>query len=215
MGIRDKLHAENIHKAFTWIIRLSLVVAFVLAIYQSRYTVVMVTALTFILTFIPEFIEHKYQVKLPIEFEMFVVLFIFASLYLGEVHRYYDQFWWWDSALHIGSGVALGFVGFAIMLILDKAGKIQTSPFILSLFAFCFAMAAGAVWEIFEFAMDMIFGLNMQKGLVDTMADLIADAAGAIVASTAGYFYIKYDKTMILSQGLEKFVKKNPQVFDK
>ena len=215
LSIRDTLTADNIHKAFTWIIRASLLLAFIGALWQGNYAIVFVTTLTLLLTFIPEFIKHKYHVRLPIEFEAFVVLFIYMSLYLGEVHGYYEQFWWWDTLLHLGSGVALGFVGFAIMLILDRAGKIQASPSVLALFAFCFAMAAGAVWEIFEFAMDQLFGMHMQKGLTDTMADLIADAIGALAASTAGYFYLRSKKSMFLSRGLEKFVQNNPQLFSR
>jgi len=45
----------------------------------------------------------------------------------------------------------------------------------------------GALWEVFEFGMDQIFGMNMQKsGLVDTMGDLIVDAIGAGLAAMSG-----------------------------
>ena len=215
MSIRKKLTAENIHYVFTWIIRLSLLPALIAAFIQLNYAIIFVIVLAFVLTFIPEMIKHKYHVRLPIEFEVFVVLFIYMSVYLGEVHGYYEQFWWWDTLLHLGSGVALGFVGFGIILILVRAQKVSASPFLLALFAFCFAMAAGAVWEIFEFAMDQLFGLNMQKGLVDTMADLIADAIGALAASVAGYFYIRSGRSMVLSRGLEKFIKNNPRLFNR
>ncbi|MDZ7684118.1 MAG: hypothetical protein U5O39_03165 [Gammaproteobacteria bacterium] len=62
------------------------------------------------------------------------------------------------------------------------------------MFSFMFAVGVGALWEIFEFAMDSIFGLDMQKamlgdpsGLTDTMWDLILDALGALTISTIGY----------------------------
>ena len=34
---------------------------------------------------------------------------------------------------------------------------------VFALFAFCFALAAGTVWEIYEFSGDHLLGLNMQK----------------------------------------------------
>ena len=52
-------------------------------------------------------------------------------------------------------------------------------------------MAIGATWEIFEFTMDKLFGLSMQKsGLDDTMYDLIVDTFGALSAAAAGYYYL-------------------------
>ena len=67
------------------------------------------------------------------------------------------------------------------------------SPVFIAVFAFCFALALGAVWEIYEFTMDSVFGTNMQKymldngtaligqaALQDTMKDIIVDAIGAL-----------------------------------
>ena len=39
----------------------------------------------------------------------------------------------------------------------------------------------GVIWEIFEFSLDYVIGLNMQKsGLVDTMGDLIVNSIGSL-----------------------------------
>jgi hypothetical protein len=35
------------------------------------------------------------------------------------------------------------------------------------LFAFVFAVAGGALWQIFEFAADRLFGMQMQKPMFD------------------------------------------------
>lgn len=60
-------------------------------------------------------------------------------------------------------------------------------------FSFCFALALGAFWEIFEFVIDGLFGFSMQKnGLIDTMWDLIVDTLGALIAAVSGYLYIRY-----------------------
>jgi uncharacterized membrane protein YjdF len=65
------------------------------------------------------------------------------------------------------------------------------NPGFVALFAFVFAIALGTLWEIFEFAMDQIFGLEMQKpmfgdpsGLTDTMWDMIVNAIGAGIVPT-------------------------------
>ncbi|MGC3955468.1 MAG: hypothetical protein QM804_14670 [Propionicimonas sp.] len=66
----------------------------------------------------------------------------------------------------------------------------------VALFAFCFAAAGGAVWEIYEFAIDGLFATNMQKvvtdtgqlliggdALADTMSDLVLGAAAAAMVA--------------------------------
>jgi uncharacterized membrane protein YjdF len=58
----------------------------------------------------------------------------------------------------------------------------------IAFLSFCVAMAIGGIWEIFEFAMDQVFGMNMQKsGLIDPMWDLIVDALGPLFSVTTGY----------------------------
>jgi len=69
-------------------------------------------------------------------------------------------------------------------------------PGFVALFSFSFALAMGAVWEIFEFSMDASIGFNMQRtdtGVFDTMSDLIVDTLGALFVCIAGYFYLKKD----------------------
>ena len=78
------------------------------------------------------------------------------------------------------------------------------------MFAFCFGVAAGAVWEIFEFVVDQLFNTNMQKnGLVDTMWDLIVDSIGALITSLVGYYYIKGKKLSLFHRLIRKFENEN------
>jgi hypothetical protein len=52
-------------------------------------------------------------------------------------------------------------------------------------------MTVGLLWEVFEFAMDSLFSLNMQKsGLVDTMGDLMVNMVGGALAAGAGVLYL-------------------------
>ncbi|MFH1270075.1 MAG: hypothetical protein ABII03_00385 [Nanoarchaeota archaeon] len=172
--------------------------------------------LNFLITFLPKLFEKKYKINIPIEFEILVLVFVFASLFLGEVKDYYLRYWWWDVVLHVGSGVALGFVGFIVLYVLYKGDKINAKPFTIAFFSFCFAMALGAVWEIFEFAMDQFFGLSMQKsGLIDTMWDLIVDGIGAVFASAIGYLYLKRGEVFFVDKIINRFVKENPALFEK
>jgi len=205
---------EKLYFVFNLLIRLSLIIAFVGAIYTQNWIIVFITSLTFILTFLPYFIKSTYKIKLPLGFEVIIILFVYAALFLGEVHKYYTKFWWWDIILHTSSGIAFGFIGFIVLFILYKSKKIEARPITIAIFSFTFAVAIGAIWEIFEFSIDQIFNLNMQKsGLTDTMWDLIVNTSGALIASISGFFYIKLKKIFIVKKIVKSFVRKNPGLF--
>ena len=211
-----KIPPERIEKSIILFLRMTIVLAILGSAWNQRWTLLFTSILILAVTFFPYFFEKKYDINLPIEFELLIIIFIYASLFLGEIHSYYTLFWWWDIILHIGSGVALGFVGFLVLYTLYHSKKINASPIWIAVFSFCFGVAIGAVWEIFEFAMDQIFLLNMQKsGLVDTMWDLIVDSLGALLVSIIGYFYIKGRRKTIFGRLMKKFTKENPKYFRK
>jgi hypothetical protein len=170
--------------------------AIALSIYEKSWIALFIAILALIAVWLPSALEKNFDVHLPLEFEFILNLFIYGSIFLGEIHGFYTLFWWWDVVLHAMSGVAFGFIGFLILFSLYKSKRFQASPFLIAVFAFSFALALGTLWEIFEFFMDSFFALNMQKsGLVDTMTDLIVNAVGAIVVSISGYAYMKNRKT--------------------
>ena len=139
------------------------------------------------------------------------------SLFLGEVQGYYDRFWWWDIVLHIGSRFLLEILGFLLAYVLNEKEDIELDlyPKFIAFFAVVFAMGMGAVWEIFEFSMDQLFGMNMQKsGIVDTMRDLIVDGVGALIISILGWGFLKTrERHSFLEKWIDSFIEKNPHLF--
>ena len=222
--------ADKFNYYLTRVIRLLLISSFVLGIYNQRWMAVFVSFLTFVMTFIPQIVQKKYRINLPGEFQVIIVLFIYAGIYLGEVRDFYHRFWWWDSMLHAFSGVALGFAGFLILYSLYKTERLHARPLLIVVFTFFFSLGLGATWEIFEFGMDSIFGLDMQKarnleetygyfdtrlGVLDTMYDLILDAIGALVASISGYIYLKKGEVMLFDRLIKRFESRNQHLFKK
>jgi hypothetical protein len=179
----------------TFLIQVAFMVAFVIAFFEGQWMVMFVSIVGMVAIWLPLFFAKNQRVHIPIEFEFLLAVFIYASIFLGEIQGFYTRFWWWDVVLHTGSGIALGFIGFLILYSLFRNKRLGIPPGLLAVFSFAFALALGALWEIFEFVADNIFGFNMQKhGLTDTMWDLIIDAIGAFVAAVSGYFYVKYEK---------------------
>lgn len=184
--------ADRMRILFIDLLQISFVVALVLAFIEREWLTLFICVLAIGVIWIPPILAKNYQLRFPLEFEFLLAVFIYASIFLGEFRGYYTRFEWWDIVLHTGSGMALGFIGFIILFSLYRSGRLQTSPSLIALFSFSFSVALGALWEIFEFSMDSIFGFNMQKsGLVDTMWDMIVNAGGAFIVSLSGYLYMK------------------------
>lgn len=165
---------------------------------------------------------HRLPVRIPYEYELLAILFVFAALFLGEFRSYYERFWWWDIALHTTSGLLLGVLGFLLVYVLNQSRRIDMHmrPGFVALFAFVFAVAVGTFWEIVEFAADQLFGANMQKpmlgdpsGLTDTMWDLIVDALGAAAISGFGWWHMKHGERSFIETWIRRFIERNPRLF--
>lgn len=204
--------ADRIQLYLSYTLQLILVAQVVYSLLQRSWLTLFLSSGILILTFLPAIIRRNFRVYLPIEIDLATILFIFASLFLGEMRSYYTRFWWWDLVLHTGAGILMGLTGFILVYILNRERKstIQLSPFFVGLFSFSFAMTIGVLWEIFEFAMDQFFGMNMQKsGLLDTMGDLIVNTLGALLISIAGYFYVKGDDSLIFDRMVRRLLERN------
>ena len=160
-----------------------------------------------VVLFLPAAIEKHFKIDIPNYMEVFYFIFLYCAIYLGEVRNFFFIIPYWDLILHTFSGAMLGVLGFSLVNIMNSSKKVQVtlSPAFTLLFAFCFALAVGGVWEIYEFVMDGLLGMNMQKfmlengtqligraALADTMEDMIVDAIGAGVMCFIGYFTLKH-----------------------
>jgi len=209
--------AEKIQLISAYILQLIITVTIFISLYRNNWFTAFLTSGILLLTFLPAMIHRNTRVYLPIEFHFITIVFIFVSLFLGEIHSYYTYYWWWDIILHIASGILLGVAGFVLVYTLNRESvHVKMNLAFVALFAFAFAVSIGSLWEIFEFAMDSFFGLNMQKsGLVDTMWDLIVDVLGALFISMLGHWYIKDRESFLFERLVHRFVRKNPRLFQR
>lgn len=159
-----------------------------------------------IVLLLPTIIEKQLHFEIPSVMHIILILFIFAAVFLGEFRRFYFHVPNWDKMLHLVSGGILAIIAFTVISLLNDMDIIHMNPLFVAIFSFCFALALGALWEIYEFIWDATANLNMQKyadqygndfigraALADTMWDLIIDAIGALTISVIGFIAVKYD----------------------
>jgi len=175
---------------------------------KSDYALMLLQCvLGLVVMLLPGVLQRKLKIIIPSGMHIAFALFLYCAVYLGEVHYFYFRIPHWDTMLHTFSGFALGALGLSIINILNKSESVPVtlSPAFIAIFAFCFAVAIGTVWEIYEFTVDSVAGLNMQKymlesgealighaALADTMKDIIVDMFGALAISVAGYLSMKH-----------------------
>jgi len=204
---------DRIQQYLLVFLRVSVIGGMGLSVYFHEWGAFLYSILALALMFLPELIKSRAKIRLPIEFDVVLVVFMYASVFLGKVGAAYERFWWWDAALHTGAGFILGYIGFLVLYIKVQQKKVEATRLLLALIIFCFALAFGAVWEIFEYAVDVILGGNLQRGsLRDTMWDLIVDGVGALVIARIGVGII-FDKPKgIIARLTKNFVKVNPHL---
>lgn len=177
--------------------------------------VIATSLIAMIVTFAFARLEKRHDVHLPRALLLTIMLFVVASLVLGDAYGNYGRFWWWDDVLHALSGVITGLVGFLLVYFFNARYNMNISPLFVAVFAFAFAITLGVLWEIVEFSIDVMFGTEMQRwnmapdeilmgkayqgaGLRDTMSDLIVASIGALFASAFAHETYKNNRKRVL-----------------
>lgn len=139
---------------------------------NHEYANVFLCVLTLFLFFVPSILEKHIKIDVPDLLETIILCFIFAAEILGEIKEYYVNVPGWDTMLHTTWGFLCAAIGLALIDIINKSDRfsVKLSPFFVALFAFCFSMTIGVLWEFFEFSADRFLGLDMQK---DTWVSVI------------------------------------------
>lgn len=122
---------------------------------------------------------------------LFFVIYTFVASFLGSVLNFYDRIWWFDLAVHS----LFGYVGCVIgLFFVCKLSDVHKAKAVYVVFV-CVAtsLAIALLWEIFEFAGDVLVGNYAQGAPIlgadgkeyitvnDTMEDVICNTCGAIV----------------------------------
>ena len=150
------------------ILRLIVLATLVSSVIRGEYESAFICLLVLALFMLPFFIQQNFGIELPSTLEIIILLFIFAAEILGELECYFITYPHWDSMLHTTTGFLCAATGFALIDILNRNSRIkfELSPIYVALAAFCFSMTVGVLWEFFEFGMDRLFHMDMQKDTV-------------------------------------------------
>lgn len=172
---------EHNRAAFiTWLLlRLSVLAVMIRAAMQGYWENLFICLLVLFLFQLPSVLEKRLRITLPSGLQIIILVHIFACEILGEIACYYVRYPYWDTVMHTAWGFLCAAIGYALVELLNRenAAHFHLSPVFLAVVAFCFSMTIGVLWELFEFSMDRLFLLDMQKDSVITyFASTLLDA---------------------------------------
>ncbi|MDD1661562.1 MAG: hypothetical protein LUQ49_03765 [Methanomicrobiales archaeon] len=186
---------------FQLLIALNMAYAFILGDYNAGFFAL----LMFLFTLVPYWVAKK----LHIEFPWFVYLLIALSLWFhtaGFIQGYYVRYYpYYDKLGHLIGGLSVALLGFLGVIFIDRYWRMRLRVHFIVGFTIIFGLAMAAAWEIYEFAIDTVFGGSlagqMQVSLEDTMIDLIMVlASSVIVAGIAVLWFRHHDKGDLMQE---------------
>ena len=204
----DSNEQRSVHRIIINSIRIILLLFFLFSLKGNAILMQVVSLIGLFVTFIPFIFQKYFGINIPARFEIITLLFVYGILFVSEVRSFYNV-WWWDILLNFFASVALGFIGLSIVFVLYRTKRLNTTPEVIAILTFCLAFSVGALWEIFEYTLDTLFGSGLQQSLFDTMEDLMVNTVGVLFVSVFGYIFIKREKFVLISTLLSSFVEKN------
>lgn len=163
--LKEMIKASNkITTTVYMILRILIIFCMIREIANGNFQNALLCVLSLILFLLPFFVEKTFKVDLPVTLEVMIFVFIFSAEILGEINNFYGTIKYWDSILHTLNGFLAASVGFSLIYLLNEnIESFKLSPVFVSIFAFCFSMTIGIIWEFFEYGMDKYFNFDMQK----------------------------------------------------
>ena len=185
--LKGTIRRQPVVFAVYLVLRLIVLGTLVSSIIRGEYESAFICLLVLALFMLPFFIQQNFGIELPSTLEIIILLFIFAAEILGELECYFITYPHWDSMLHTTTGFLCAATGFALIDILNRNSRIkfELSPIYVALAAFCFSMTVGVLWEFFEFGMDRLFHMDMQKDtVVQSITSVMLDPTNSNIPVT-------------------------------
>ena len=140
-----------------------------------------------------------------------IYFFIIGAMYLGNVFDFYIIIPMYDKILHLLSGLIIGLIGYILFLhVSNSSVENSFKRYMPMLFSIMFSIAAAAIWEVWEFSTDQLFGFTSQNNsLKDTMWDIICGTIMGIFANIPIYLYHIKSKKIKFIENINNQINKN------
>lgn len=141
------------------------------------------------------YIDLLFKIKIDEKIKFIYILFVFSAHFLGATVELYNKIECFDKINHTLSGVLTAYFSLILLNILNKYDS--KSKLFNVIYMISVTLAVAAIWEIFEYTANIIFGGDAQRvlltGVNDTMQDIIVAFLGSIMVCVMYLFYSEKD----------------------
>jgi hypothetical protein len=189
MGIK-KLHFTGI--LLSYFLKLLMIILLVISIINIQFEWIFGCSLAIILSFIPTILKNNYKIHLPLILDILITLALFLHIG-GVLLQAYNNIPYYDTITHFVSSFIIAFLSFVAIYILDEYWDgLTMDKHAIAFIVVILTMALGVIWEISEWASDVVFGTYEQWGYNDTIKDLFVDMIAGVVMALIGLMLIKH-----------------------
>lgn len=150
-----------------FVLRFLIIFCSIFELMRGNYMNFFLCIIALILYTLPTLLQEKLKFEFPNTFECVIYFFIFSSVILGEVNRFYVIIPHWDTVLHLIAGFLCAGFGFSLFELCNKKKKVTDVTVIFTvIIAFCFSLSIGVIWEFIEYTADSVLKVDMQKGTI-------------------------------------------------
>lgn len=137
-------------------------------------------------TLLPALLRREYGYSMDPGLVLWITVAV--VLHTAGTLGLYRQFQWYDEVTHTVSATIIAGIGYASFRALElHSEEIDVPAEFRAVFIVVFVLAAGMVWEVFEFALG---GLVTVYGIDDIVTDLVFNAVGAVIVAVGGTGYV-------------------------
>lgn len=150
---------RTLRRTLFWLSQAFALISLAFFLFEGTVEHVLICLVTPLLLCVPTAAERLLKQR------MHTVLYVFCLLYalgpmLGHAYKLYYLTGWWDKMLHGFGGVAFAVAGWQCWMSFCAD---RDNWFMAAVFAFCLSVSLAALWEFFEFGMDVCFHMDMQR----------------------------------------------------
>ncbi len=156
---------------YWWIFRALMIYAFIVGCVKRPFDISdpLQVGANFICMFAWEifmlFPEKCFVRHIPSMVQDVSIVMIFAASFFGKFLNFYYDARFWDSGMHLISGMLCVLLGYEVVVAMQRRDKKLISVPLAVLCAFCFSFFVSTCWELIEFVMDQVM-TNPETGAI-------------------------------------------------